>query len=91
MHDGQKTEFKARLVAQGFLEKYKPKSDLPTMAEESLKLFIALAAKEGLELTSMDLRAAILQAKMLDREVYMTPPKDQVINRYVKRLRKPLY
>ena len=37
--DGQKTEFKGRLVAKGFQEKESPQSDSPTMLRESLKLF----------------------------------------------------
>ena len=73
-HDGQMTQFKARLVAQIFQEKYKLQSDSPTVAKESLKLLIVLAANEDFELASMDIRAAFLQAKTLDREVYMKPP-----------------
>ena len=37
--DGQKTDYKGRLVAQGFQEKSAPQSDSPTMLRESLKLF----------------------------------------------------
>ena len=37
--DGQKTDYKGRLVARGFQEKEAPQSDSPTMLRESLKLF----------------------------------------------------
>ena len=39
-------------------------------------MYFALAANEGFKLRSIDIRAAFLQAKGLDREVYMEPPKD---------------
>ena len=71
----RKTEFKARLVARGFQEIEKPQSDSPTVAKESLKLLIALAANNDFELTSMDIRTTILQAKTLEREVFMKPPE----------------
>ena len=73
MYDGQKTQFKARLVAQGLQEKDKPQSDSPTVAKKSLKLLIALAGNEEFELASMGIRAAFLQDKTLDREVFMRP------------------
>ena len=37
--DGQKTEYKGRLVARGFQEQLAPQSDSPTMLKESMKLF----------------------------------------------------
>ena len=40
---------------------------------------------------SIDIRAAFLQAKILDREVYMKPPEDQKVDSYVWKLEKPLY
>ena len=43
------------------------------MAKESLKLLIVLAANEGFEMASMDIRAAFLQARTLDRDVYISP------------------
>ena len=82
-HDGQKTQVKVRLVGWGFQERDKPQSDLSTVAKESLKLLIALAANEGFKLASMDNTAAFLQARTLDRDVYMRPPKDQQVEGYV--------
>jgi len=74
--DGQKSQVKGRIVAKGYQEGKKPQSDLPTLLRESLKMYFAVAANEGFELRSIDIRAAFLQAKGLDREVYMEPPKD---------------
>ena len=84
-HKGQKTQFKARLVVRGFQEKDKPQSDSPTVVKESLKLLIALAMNEDFELAEMDIRAAFLQAKTLDRDVFMKPPEDQRVEGYMWR------
>ena len=43
-HDGQQTEYKARLVAWGFQETVKPQSDSPTISKESFKLLMVIAA-----------------------------------------------
>ena len=51
-------------------------SDLPTLLRESLKIYFALAEKEGFRLRSIDIRVVFLQEKGLDREVYMEPSKD---------------
>merc|ERR1712115_421865 len=74
-HDGQKQDYKARLVAKGFQEIDQPQSDSPTAAKESFKLLMALAANQNFKVVSMDIRAAFLQAKKLDREVFVRPPK----------------
>ena len=62
-HDGQKTKFKARLVARGFQENFPPESDSPTVLRESNKLFTAVAANNDFRLVSVDIRAAFLQSK----------------------------
>ena len=43
-HDGQKQQFKARLVARGFQEREQSQADAPTVAKESFKILMALAA-----------------------------------------------
>merc|ERR1712074_532191 len=65
--DGQKCVYKGRLVARGFQEKLSPQADSPTMRRESLKLFFALAANQDFNLRSINIRAAFLQAKNLER------------------------
>ena len=89
--DGQKTEYKGRLVARGFQEQLAPQSDSPTMLRESMKLFFAVAANERFKLRSMDIRAAFLQAKELDRDVFMVPPKDVKKESALWKFKKPLY
>ena len=64
-------------MARGFQEIEKPQSDSPTVAKESLKLLIVMAASNNFELASVDIRAAFLAAKTLDREVFMKPPEDK--------------
>ena len=54
--DGQKQNFKGRLVAKGFQEKEAPQSDSPTMLRESMKLFFAVAANEYFKLRSIDIK-----------------------------------
>ena len=72
-HDGQKTAFKARLMAQGFQERLKPQSDSPRALKENFKLLMAVATNEGFKLASVDIRAAFLQAKILDRDIFLEP------------------
>ena len=61
--DGQKKNYKGRLVAKGFQEKEAPQSDLPTMLRESMKMFFSVAANEDFKLRKIDIRVAFLQAK----------------------------
>ena len=89
--DGQKTICKGRLVARGFQEDNNPQSDSPTMLRESLKLFFVVAANENFKLRSIDIKAAFLQAKGLDREVFLEPPKDVKTEGKLWLLKKPLY
>ena len=75
----------------GFQELEKLQSDSPTGAKESLKLLITLAANNDFDMASVDRKAAFLQAKTLDREVFMKPPKDQRVEGWLWKLKKPLY
>ena len=90
-HDGQKQNYKARLVAKGFQERDQPQSDSPTAAKESFKLLMALAANQNFRVVSIDIRAAFLQAKKLDREVFVRPPDDIKKEGKIWKLLKPLY
>merc|ERR1712237_194532 len=89
--DGQKCDYKGRLVAKGFQEKSSPQADSPTMRRESLKLFFALAANQDFNLRSIDIRAAFLQAKNLEREIFLKPPPDVKKEGILWKLKKPLY
>ena len=54
-------------------------------------MYFAVAANEGFKLRSIDIRAAFLQAKCFDREVYMELPKDVKKEGKIWKLKKPLY
>ena len=82
---------KARLVARGFQESLKPQSDSPTVSKESFKMLMAVAANDNFKLASVDIRAAFLQSRTLDRDVFMLPPPDIRKQGVIWRLKKPLY
>ena len=50
------------------------RADSPTAHKDSLKLALAIAANEGFEIISGDIKSAFLQGKSLDRKVYVIPP-----------------
>ena len=52
---------------------------------------MAVSANFGFKLASVDIRAAFLQSKVLDREVYVEPPSDVKKPGVIWKLRKPLY
>jgi hypothetical protein len=83
--------YKGRLVAKGFHEEVKPQSDSPTAMRESIKIFLSIAANEAFELESVDIHAAFLQSKVLDRDMFVQPPKHLKKENMVWKLRKPLY
>ena len=89
-HD-QKMQIKKRVVATDFQEVKKPQLYLPMVVKESLKVLIAVILNEDFELVSMDIRAAFLQAKILDREVYKKSLQDQGVDGYLWKLKKPMY
>ena len=78
-------------MAKGFQESLRPQSDSPTASKESFKMLVAVAANSGFKLASVDIRAAFLQSKVLDREVFIEPPIDVKKQGCVWKLRKPLY
>merc|ERR1712240_808526 len=54
-------------------------------------LLMALSANFNFKIVSMDIRAAFLQAKTLDREVFVRPPDDIEKEGVIWKLLKPLY
>ena len=84
-------QFKARLVVRGFEEDVYPQSDSPTASRDSFKTFLALAAKENLQIKNMDVKSAFLQGTPLDREVYMEPPTEFKKTGLVWKLNKTVY
>ena len=88
-HDGQKKQTNARLVARGFQETLKPKSDSPTVSKESFKTLMAIAENSEFKLASVDIRAAFLQSRSFDQDVFMLLPPDIKNPVIIWRLKKP--
>ena len=94
--DGSIERYKARLVAQGFSQKYGLDYDetfCPVVRPESIRTVIALAVKKGLKLHQMDVTTAFLNGE-LEEEVYMKQPEGFVADgqeHLVCKLRKSIY
>ena len=52
---------------------------------------MAIAANNSFKLASVDIKAAFLQSRTLDRDVFMKPPPDIRKEGIIWRLKKPLY
>ena len=76
--DGKGQPYKARLCMRGDREKGKEsiRSDSPTVAKESIKIALTVAANEGFEVKSGDIKSAYLQGIEIEREVFVEPPKE---------------
>ena len=54
-------------------------------------MLVAVAANSGFKLASVDIRAAFLHSKVLDREVFIEHPIDVKNQECISKLRKPIY
>ena len=94
--DGLVERHKARLVAQGFSQKFGLDYDetfCPVVRHESIRTVIALAVQHGLKLHQLDITTAFLNGK-LDEEVYMKQPEGFVTEgqeHLVCRLKRSIY
>ena len=94
--DGVVERYKARIVAQGYCQKYGVDYDetfCPVVRFESVRTVIALAVQYGLKLHQMDVSAAFLNGD-LKEDVYMTQPESFVIKgkeHLVCKLKRSLY
>ena len=57
--------------------------------KESIKVFLAIAANEYFNIQSIDIKAAFLQSRSLDRDVFVEPPKDLKKEGVLWKLKKP--
>ena len=74
---GDTVQRKARLCARGYEEvNNQVKRDSPICQKESLRLLLCILSAQQWTLHSMDIKSAYLQGVPLDRELYMTPPKE---------------
>ena len=77
-HDDESKGYKlkARLCMRRYTEQNTEniRVDSPTAHKDSLKLALAIGANENFEIISGDIKAAFLQGRSLDREVFVHPP-----------------
>ena len=86
-----KSVVKARLVVRGFEEVEKARADSPTCAKEDIRLLLTVAAAREWKIHSLDVKAAFLQGKRIEREVYLKAPKEKTSPGVVWKLRKVVY
>ena len=68
---------KARLVVRGFEEdKAGIVSDSPTVGRTTMRVFLAVVASLGWRVKTTDIKSAFLQGNLMDRVVYVKPPKE---------------
>ena len=90
---GEVTKFKARLVARGFSQKKGIdyiETFAPTAKYNSLRMLLAVAATEDLEIHQGDVESAYLAAD-LDKEIFMEPPEGVETRGKVCRVLRGLY
>ncbi|SLM41026.1 Reverse transcriptase, RNA-dependent DNA polymerase [Lasallia pustulata] len=92
--DGTIERFKARLVARGFTQVYGEdftETFAPTVRVDTLRLFLAIAAKEDQELQTIDIRNAFTESKLKER-IYLIPAEGIKVRKgYMLRALRSLY
>ena len=74
---GQDMYYKARLVARGFKESnFDMRKDSPTCCKENFRLLLAIVRTNKWKIHSLDIKAAFLQGKKIDRDLYVKPPPE---------------
>ena len=71
--DGKKV-IKARMVDRGFEESEPMQVDSPTCSEEAIQLTYTLHVPKGWLCNSVDVKAAFLQGKEIDWDIFIKPP-----------------
>ena len=72
-----KPNVKSRLVARGFEENTSMlNKHSPTCSREAVRLTVSIAAANGWCCNTIDVKAAYLQGKPIEREVYLRPPPE---------------
>lgn len=76
---GQVSRYRARLVAQGFLQRafdsYQPDETYsPVVHKDTLRLFLSLCAAENLQVKTLDIKTAFLQSYLKESIFLRSPP-----------------
>ena len=65
---------KARLVIRGFEENEDIQADGPTASKTALRIVLALAANYDWSISTVDVKAAFLQGRPINRDIFIKPP-----------------
>lgn len=87
------SDYKARLVAQGFTQKYGEDYDeifAPVVRPTTIRMLLNIAARKNLKVRQFDIKSAFLNGT-LSEEIFMRQPKGFEIGDKVCRLNKALY
>ena len=68
-----------------------PRSDSPTAAKDSMKMFLTITANERFEMKSLDVTSAFLQGSPLERDVFVAPPEEKEKDGIMWKLKKSYY
>ena len=71
---------RARLVARGFEEDCQNNCDSPTIHKTSMRIFFSIVAYKQWPVKTTDIKSAFLQSKLLDRDVFIKPPKEAEVD-----------
>lgn len=82
---------KARLVIRGYEEENKPRADSPTCNKDNIRILLALAVTKDWHISSLDIKAAFLQGKRIEREIYIEAPVEAEDQACLWKLRKVVY
>ena len=81
---------KARYVLRGFEETQEFRTDSPTCMRESVRIVLALFPTLKWKINSIDFKTAFLQGRLIERDIYVKPPKEAETNKLWK-LNKTAY
>ena len=87
----EKEIVKARLVIHGNQEPEAVRSDSPTVSKQSLRIQFSIAAQNNWKIHSADVTAAFLQAKPLNRKVFVKPVAEAKNEGMLWLLKRPMY
>ena len=82
---------RARLVARGYEESFKERTDSPTVSKNVLRTFLAIAPNTNWDVKTTDIKSAFLQGKSISREIHVSPPKETGLKGQLWKLQKCLY
>ena len=69
-------EVRARIVARGYEDNQEIQKDSPKVGKSTMRIIMAISAAVHWEIKTTDSKSAFLQGQEIDREVFLTPPKE---------------